>query len=125
MTSPDRSKGNRSRDEVLAGEYVLGVLSSNDRRLVEERLTRDLAFATIVRRWQDNLLTVDDGVTVSRPPVRFVTRAPPAPLKAAGMPVKQRPPRRGLWQSLAFWRMLTAIAWIGMLAMVAVDALKP
>ncbi|MGO8657755.1 anti-sigma factor, partial [Rhizobium ruizarguesonis] len=27
MTSPDKSKGDRSRDEVLAGEYVLGVLS--------------------------------------------------------------------------------------------------
>ncbi|MGO7427443.1 anti-sigma factor, partial [Rhizobium ruizarguesonis] len=24
MTSPDKSKGDRSSDEVLAGEYVLG-----------------------------------------------------------------------------------------------------
>lgn len=124
MTSPDRSKGNRSRDEVLAGEYVLGVLPSNDRRLVEERLARDLAFAAIVRRWQDNLLTVDDSAPVSRPPVRIVTRTQPAPLKAVEAPVK-RAPRRNLWQSLAFWRMLTAIAWIGMLAMATVDVLKP
>ena len=124
MTSPDRSKGNRSRDEVLAGEYVLGVLSSNDRRLVEERLARDLAFAAIVRRWQDNLLTADDSVPVSRPPMRIVARTPPAQLKAVETPVKHAP-RRGLWQSLAFWRMLAAIAWIGMLAMATVDVLKP
>lgn len=124
MTSPDRSKGDRSRDEVLAGEYVLGVLSSSDRRLVEERLVRDLAFAAIVRRWQDNLLTVDDSVPAARPPVRIVTRAAPAPVKTMEAPVK-RAPRQGLWQSLRFWRMLTAIAWLGMLAMATVDVLKP
>ena len=60
MTSSDRSMGDRSRDEVLAGEYVLGVLSSDDRRKVEARMLRDRNFAAIVYRWQENLSTFSD-----------------------------------------------------------------
>ena len=48
MTSSDRSSGDRSRDEVLAGEYVLGVLSLDDRRKVEARIVLDADFAAMV-----------------------------------------------------------------------------
>jgi anti-sigma-K factor RskA len=55
MTTPDQSKGGRSRDEVLAGEYVLGVLSLEDRQKVERRMRSDRQFAAIVNRWEQNL----------------------------------------------------------------------
>ncbi|KAA0699348.1 anti-sigma factor [Neorhizobium sp. P12A] len=55
MTTPDQSKGGRSRDEVLAGEYVLGVLSLEDRQKVEKRMRSDRQFAAIVTRWEQNL----------------------------------------------------------------------
>ncbi len=35
MTTPENKRSDRSRDEVLAGEYVLGVLSLPDRLRVE------------------------------------------------------------------------------------------
>ncbi|MCY1664867.1 anti-sigma factor [Rhizobium sp. SL86] len=60
MTKPDQSEGDRSRDEVLAGEYVLGVLSLEARERVEARLRHDRAFAAIVARWQENLATLED-----------------------------------------------------------------
>ncbi|PST23363.1 anti-sigma factor [Rhizobium sp. JAB6] len=55
MSTPDQSKGGRSRDEVLAGEYVLGVLSLEDRQKVERRMRSDRQFAAIVSRWEQNL----------------------------------------------------------------------
>ncbi len=49
MTTPENKRSDRSRDEVLAGEYVLGVLSLPDRLRVEYRLRDDKAFR---RSWR-------------------------------------------------------------------------
>ncbi len=51
MTTPENKRSDRSRDEVLAGEYVLGVLPLPDRLRVEHRLRDDKAFQAIVARW--------------------------------------------------------------------------
>jgi anti-sigma-K factor RskA len=68
MTTPEQSEGDRSRDELLAGEYVLGVLSLADRERVAARIARDRAFAAIVARWQDNLASFNDDYDEVRPP---------------------------------------------------------
>ncbi|OWV79016.1 anti-sigma factor [Rhizobium sp. R634] len=103
MTSPDKSKGNRSRDEVLAGEYVLGVLSLQDRRVVEERMRHDRTFAAIVSRWETNLSAFNDeyeGVAPSRETFKQIE----ARLFGDG----EKPPSfsQGLWNSAVFWRSL-------------------
>lgn len=104
MTSSDRSMGDRSRDEVLAGEYVLGVLSSDDRRKVEARMLRDRNFAAIVYRWQENLSTFNDDYDSEQPPARLYPRIEKR-IRGAGSVASARP--GGLWNSLAFWRGLT------------------
>lgn len=105
MTSSDRNSGDRSRDEVLAGEYVLGVLSVTDRRKVEARMVLDTGFAAIVQRWQENLSSFDEDYGSEPPPAwlypRIEQRLHGAPVKAA---------QAGLWQSLAFWRGLAALS---------------
>ncbi len=68
MTRPDQSEGDRARDEVLAGEYVLGVLPAEKRQQVEQRIRRDRAFAAMVARWQENLSSMDDEYTPQLPP---------------------------------------------------------
>ncbi|QLF69238.1 anti-sigma factor [Peteryoungia desertarenae] len=68
MATPDQSKGDRSRDEVLAGEYVLGVLGSDERKRVEARLRLDPSFAAIVRRWEENLSQFDHEYAEVKPP---------------------------------------------------------
>ncbi|PDT15683.1 anti-sigma factor [Rhizobium sp. J15] len=103
MTSPDKSKGNRSRDEVLAGEYVLGVLSLQDRRVVEERMRHDRIFAAIVSRWETNLSAFNDeyeGAAPSRETFKQIE----ARLFGDG----EKPPSfsQGLWNSAVFWRSL-------------------
>jgi len=103
MTSPDKSKGDRSRDEVLAGEYVLGVLSQQDRKVVEERMRHDRPFAAIVSRWETNLSAFNDeyeGVAPNRETFKQI--------EARLFGDVQKPPSfsQGIWNSAVFWRSL-------------------
>ncbi|MGJ7037485.1 anti-sigma-K factor RskA [Shinella sp. BE166] len=91
------------RDEVIAGEYVLGVLSAEDRRKVEARLARDRAFAAMVSRWEENLATFNDDYEALQPsPLTFsaieqrILGAAPRDTVLSG----------GFWNSLALWRSL-------------------
>jgi anti-sigma-K factor RskA len=68
MTTPENSEGERARDDVLAGEFVLGVLSSKDHAGVEARMKRDDAFAALVARWQENFASLNDEYELATPP---------------------------------------------------------
>lgn len=113
MTTPDRSSGDRSRDEVLAGEYVLGVLSENDRRKVEARMVLDSAFAAIVGRWQENLSSMNEEFGEETPPAWIYPRIEQ---RLYGSSAPKASP--GIWQSLAFWRGLTAVSLLVVAAVV-------
>ncbi|MBL0371751.1 anti-sigma factor [Rhizobium sp. KVB221] len=99
----------RSRDEIISGEYVLGVLSETDRRRVEARIATDPKFAMQVRRWQENLADFNDDYQEVKP----------SPLVHAkieqhlfGDANDARPARvlQALWGSVFFWRGLAAAA---------------
>lgn len=103
MTTPQQSEGDRSRDELLAGEYVLGVLSQADRQRVEARIGRDRAFAAIVARWQENLSDFNEEYDDELPPTHayrkiearlFPRNAFERELLSAG----------SWWNSLFLWR---------------------
>ncbi len=107
MTASDKEMRDPRRDEVIAGEYVLGVLSAEDRRKVEARLAQDRQFAAMVNRWEENLSTFNDDYEAPQPPPRaysaieqrILGTAPPDAAfsgKVAG----------GFWNSLALWRSL-------------------
>ncbi|WP_435264962.1 anti-sigma factor [Shinella sp. BE166] len=103
MTAPDKDMKDPRRDEVIAGEYVLGVLSAEDRRKVEARLARDRAFAAMVSRWEENLATFNDDYEALQPsPLTFsaieqrILGAAPRDTVLSG----------GFWNSLALWRSL-------------------
>ncbi len=74
MSRPEQSEGDRSRDELLAGEYVLGVLSQADRAKVEARLAQDKSFARIVARWQEDLANFNDDYLDETPPAAAYSR---------------------------------------------------
>jgi anti-sigma-K factor RskA len=103
MTQPDQSEGDRSRDELLAGEYVLGVLSLADRARVEARLSRDKTFARIVARWQENLADFDDDYEDVAPPAMAYAK-----IEARLFPKNSfamEPAAAGKWwNSLLLWR---------------------
>jgi anti-sigma-K factor RskA len=114
MSTPDQSKGDRSRDEVLAGEYVLGVLSGTERQKVDARLRHDRQFAAMVKRWEENLTQFNDDYAEVTPPDHLLSNiedrlfASPAAVGAI---------KGSLWNSLALWRGLSfaSIAALGLL----------
>lgn len=119
MTAPDQSKGGRSHDEVLAGEYVLGALDADTSRAVEERIRKDRNFAAIVQRWEENLAYFEDDHQIAYSnrhiPSFEVTlgRTSSAGL-ASGM-------RSTLWNSAVFWR---GVALAGLCTMAVTAVLR-
>lgn len=105
MTSPERSSGGRSYDEVIAGEYVLGVLSSGDRQKVEARMVLDRGFAAIVQRWQENLVSFDEDYHPETAPDWIFRRIEQ---RLHGTSDIREP--LGFWQSLALWRGIAAFS---------------
>ncbi|MDO1580849.1 anti-sigma factor [Rhizobium oryzicola] len=103
MTTPGQSEGDRARDEVLAGEYVLGVLSAPKRVEVEERIRRDRQFALIVRRWEQNLSSLNEEYEIVAPP-SLVLPLIEARLFGEAQSRTSRPLAQQLWTSLALWR---------------------
>lgn len=119
MTAPDKDRREPRCDEVIAGEYVLGALSAEDRRKVELRLARDRQFAAMVSRWERNLSAFgEDGETIASSPgmSAAMDRRPfDRPVCDAAMVGTVS---GGLWSSLSFWRAL-ALASIAVAAGVA------
>ncbi|CDN50061.1 anti-sigma factor [Neorhizobium galegae] len=100
MTSGEQSQGRRPQDEILAGEYVLGVLSLEARHAVEQRMASDRAFARIVERWQADLASFnDDYQDVAPRPVVFGR----IETRLFG-PARVAAPSWDLWNSAVFWR---------------------
>ncbi len=53
MTDADRA------DDVLAGEYVLGLLEGEERATFEHRLARDRELQVVVAHWQSRFAPLD------------------------------------------------------------------
>ena len=82
--------------KLIAAEYVLGVLRSEERREVERRLAQEPALASEVAFWEERLTGLADAVAPVSPPQATWSRIETA------IGVAPRPP--SVWQSLAFWR---------------------
>uniref|UniRef100_A0A7C1SGN0 Regulator of SigK n=1 Tax=Agrobacterium albertimagni TaxID=147266 RepID=A0A7C1SGN0_9HYPH len=113
MSTPDQSKGDRSRDEVLAGEYVLGVLGGSERRQVEARLRHDRQFAAMVKRWEENLTQFNDDYAEATPPDQLLAKIEDRLFASAATGAVSK---GNLWNSLLLWRGLSfaSIAALGL-----------
>ncbi|NLR97102.1 anti-sigma factor [Rhizobium sp. P38BS-XIX] len=104
MTSSDQDDGagmgRREQDEILAGEYVLGVLSLAARRRVEARMVSDRAFAILVERWQLNLGSFNEDYEEQQPRSAVFENIERRLFGQAQSEAK----RAGLWESIGFWR---------------------
>jgi len=101
-----------SDSSALAAEYVLGVLDAARRREVETRIARDRAFAREVAAWQVHFAPLIDEIEAVDPPLYVWPR-----IRSA---VFGRGRRGGLFESIGFWRWLSAGA--GGLAVAALAA---
>jgi anti-sigma-K factor RskA len=116
MTSSEQNQGGRAQDEILAGEYVLGVLTQEARRQVERRMAGDRAFAKIVKRWKVDI------ATLQRDESDFAPVLPKRRIVQRREKTERWPPvnLERLWRSAIFWRFFA----FGALA-VAAAALVP
>lgn len=87
-------------DDLLAAEYVLGVLAAADRSAAAQRLERDRAFARMVADWEARLVPWASEIAPVVPPAAIWDRI------AASLPA-QKTPVPSWWESLTFWRGLS------------------
>lgn len=120
MTTENAKRGDSRLDQVIAGEYVLGVLSPEERSKVEARMMLDRNFAAMVNHWQSNMMAVDTRATPTRGKSRRAEPAAPKPHAKAGEEValwKPLPGATSLWQSVGFWRGLAGITSLCLVAL--------
>lgn len=89
-------------DDLVASEYVLGVLSAGERQAAAARAESEPAFARLVEKWEMALSPLASGYRGIEPPDQ---------VKAAldkRLFGDEKP--KGFWSSLAFWRSLAAAA---------------
>jgi anti-sigma-K factor RskA len=101
-------------EEVLAGEFVLGVLNASQRREAEARVEIDRGFAQRVAEWERRLAPWLDDIEPVEPPAQVWARI----CLRLGWNDSE-PTAVGLWQSLGFWRAATALGTVVAVAAIA------
>jgi anti-sigma-K factor RskA len=108
---------------ALAGEYVLGTLSADERKGLEQRLESDERLQQAVAEWEERLHPLIALAEPQSPSPRLWPRVERT-LDALG---RWRPPvrPRHWWQRLGWWRGLTAAGLAMSLLLAAVLILRP
>jgi anti-sigma-K factor RskA len=101
-------------DDVLAGEFVLGVLDAAQRRQLQTRLETDRAFAQRVEEWERRFapLLTDIAPVEAPPEVWTGVRRRLGWTDSAAV-------AGGFWQSLGFWRTATLLSIVVAIAAIA------
>lgn len=114
MTTPAHDGGTVSTtDNILAAEYVLGLLDADQSAVAERRCTLDAAFARAVETWRVRFAEFDRSVETPAVGQRLWRRIDSALPTTPDAPRAARPRfLTTLWNSLPAWRMaaLSAMA---------------
>lgn len=123
MTLAEDNGPERGGDDLVAAEYVLGVLSTEERRQVTTRIDAESDFARLVDQWEVRLAPLASAYPEIEPPASVKTAVDrrlftSPPQLAAGR-------RADLWSNLAFWRGLAAVAVAALAIYIAVPYVNP
>lgn len=113
MTASDHTGPEREDDDAIAAEYVLGVLSLEERQAAALRADRDPTFARLIDAWEVRLSPLAAGYAEAEVPAS-VKAAIDRRLFETGT-AQQRRDKTNLWSSLAFWRGLAAAAVVALM----------
>jgi anti-sigma-K factor RskA len=118
-----------SDDDLLAGEYALGVLDADERRRVQARLDSDRDFAALVMAWEQRLHPLLDEFPAEEAPAA----AWPSIRRRLGWDREAERDREsgyagatagrngGLWRSLGFWRAAAGLGLAVAIGVIVVD----
>ena len=109
MNAVDEIGPERGGDDMIAAEYVLGVLPADERLVVADRIEADRDFAQIVDGWELHFAPLAAGYPDAEPPPA-VKAVIDRRLFAERREDRTASSRPGLWSSLAFWRGLATAA---------------
>ncbi len=123
MTPEDHIDDGRGGDDILAAEYVLGVLPADERQAAARRIETDAAFARLVDAWAAHLAPLGDGFEPVEPPASVKAALDRRLFAATASPAA--PAGNGFWQRLAVWRALTFAAVAAAAIAIAVPLLTP
>lgn len=123
MTLAEDNGPERGGDDLLAAEYVLGVLAADERQIASRRIDTETAFARLVDAWEVRFAPMASA---------YAAVEPPASVKAAidrrlfaSSAATSAAPGAGLLGSLAFWRGLAAAALAALAVFVALPFVNP
>jgi anti-sigma-K factor RskA len=123
MTSVDNNEPELGGDDLIAAEYVLGVLSAEERAAATRRIEADAAFQRLVDHWEGHF---------SPMAAAYDAVEPPAALKAAidrrlfsNQTEAERAPAVGFWSSIAVWRTIAAAAIAALALYIAIPLINP
>lgn len=107
-------------DDVLAGEYVLGVLDAGERERLDARVLTDDGFAQRVAAWEQRMAPWLGEVEAVEPPAhvwpRIRTRLGWAAVGDG---------RKTVWDSVGFWRAATGLAVAAGVMAIAIGIRRP
>ncbi|TGP24507.1 MULTISPECIES: anti-sigma factor [unclassified Mesorhizobium] len=123
MTLAEDNGPERGGDDLLAAEYVLGVLAADERQIASRRIDTETAFARLVDAWEVRFAPMASA---------YAAVEPPASVKAAidrrlfaSSAATSAAPGADLLGSLAFWRGLAAAALAALAVFVALPLVNP
>ncbi|MDX8442320.1 anti-sigma factor [Mesorhizobium australafricanum] len=123
MTLAEDNGPERGGDDLLAAEYVLGVLAADERQIASRRVDTETAFARLVDAWEAHFAPMAAAYAAVEPPAS-VKVAIDRRLFASSASTSAAP-GSGLWASLIFWRGLAAAAIAALAVYVALPYVNP
>lgn len=124
MTLAEENGPERGGDDLLAAEYVLGVLPADERQIASGRIDAETGFARLVDSWEVHLSPMAAAYAEVEPPAT-VKPAIDRRLFSSSAASSSAAPSGSLWASLAFWRGLTAAALAALVLYIAVPYVRP
>ena len=112
--------------QAVAGEYVLGLLSSEEAREVETLMRENSALNSAVHMWQDGLLPAASiSEPISPSPQLWSRIARDLGVKSVHSPAAPVAKSATFWDSLSFWRFVSAAGFAAALVLGFIAFLGP
>jgi anti-sigma-K factor RskA len=125
MTFKDDMGPDDGGDDIVAAEYVLGVMTHQERRQATLRIEAEPAFARLVDRWEAHFAALAAGYTDVEAPAGVKPAVDSRLFSDRASIAEQGGGRRGLLASLTFWRGLAAAAIAAFAVLIALPFLGP
>jgi anti-sigma-K factor RskA len=121
MSDADTQSEMPQGDDLIAAEYVLGLLPLSERAILAARIEHDRDFARLAQAWEERLHPLSDEYEQQDLP-KTVKEALDRRLFG---PASQSQAAHSWWSSLALWRAATAITALALMLTFALPMLTP